>query len=129
MWYRYFQRFPSRCLVLLNSCQNQTSAPTSGSACAPTASSEIISRVASRTAGGTVNDPKMLTSARPPNNRTAANGGGTGSERLDEIAAARYGNPGWWRLIAAFNHIDNPWELPAGRLLAIPPLSGAGATS
>jgi hypothetical protein len=55
--------------------------------------------------------------------------GGSGTERLDEIAASRYGNPGWWRLIAVFNNIDNPWELPAGRLLAIPPVSGAGTTS
>jgi len=58
-----------------------------------------------------------------------SNGGGTGNERLDEIAASRYGNPGWWRLIAAFNHIDNPWKLDAGKLLAIPPLSRAGTTS
>jgi|SRR6266850_5318214 len=48
------------------------------------------------------------------------------SERLDEIAARQYGNPAWWRLIAAFNKIDNPWEVPAGDLLMIPPDSSVG---
>lgn len=43
------------------------------------------------------------------------------AERLDEIAAKQYGNPAWWRLIAAFNDIDDPWNVPAGAVLAIPP--------
>jgi hypothetical protein len=59
-------------------------------------------------------------------------GGGDGpeeggsNERLDEIAALHYGNPAWWRLIATFNRIDNPWEVSAGRLLMIPPDSSVG---
>jgi hypothetical protein len=51
---------------------------------------------------------------------------GGSAERLDEIAAHHYGNPAWWRLIAAFNKIDNPWEVSAGALLMIPPDSSVG---
>ncbi len=47
--------------------------------------------------------------------------GSDSGERLDEIAASIYGNPAWWRLIAAFNKIDNPSEIPVGQLLMIPP--------
>jgi hypothetical protein len=54
---------------------------------------------------------------------------GSSAERLDEIAADRYGNPAWWRLIAAFNKIDDPWTVSAGRLLMIPPASSVGANS
>lgn len=52
--------------------------------------------------------------------------GGSSGERLDEIATSLYGNPAWWRLIAAFNKIDNPSEIPAGQLLMIPPDSSVG---
>jgi hypothetical protein len=52
--------------------------------------------------------------------------GGGSTERLDEIAALHYGNPAWWRLIATFNDIDNPWDIAAGRLLMIPPDSVVG---
>ncbi len=52
--------------------------------------------------------------------------GGGSTERLDEIAALHYGNPAWWRLIATFNDIDNPWDISAGRLLMIPPDSALG---
>src|SRR6266852_2814560 len=48
------------------------------------------------------------------------------TERLDEIAARHYGNPAWWRLIAAFNNIDNPSDLSAGDVLMIPPDSSVG---
>ena len=51
--------------------------------------------------------------------------GGSG-ERLDEIAAHHYGKPAWWRLIAAFNKIDNPWKVSAGDVLMIPPESSVG---
>ena len=47
--------------------------------------------------------------------------GGGSSERLDEIAALHYGDPAWWRVIAAFNGIQNPWEIAPGQLLMIPP--------
>ena len=46
---------------------------------------------------------------------------GQGSERLDQIAAARYGDPSWWKIIAGFNHIENPWAVPPGQVLMIPP--------
>jgi hypothetical protein len=52
--------------------------------------------------------------------------GGSGGERLDEIATSHYGNPAWWRVVAAFNKIDNPWKIPAGDLLMIPPDSSVG---
>jgi Contractile injection system tube protein len=52
--------------------------------------------------------------------------GGGSAERLDEIAARHYGNPAWWRLIAAFNKIDDPSRVPAGALLMIPPDSSMG---
>ncbi len=51
---------------------------------------------------------------------------GSSAERLDEIASARYGNPAMWRLIAAFNKIDDPWNVAAGALLMIPPDSSVG---
>jgi hypothetical protein len=54
-------------------------------------------------------------------------GGGRTTQRLDEIAAAHYGNPAWWRLIAVFNNIDNPSDIPAGSVLNIPPDSALGA--
>jgi Contractile injection system tube protein len=41
--------------------------------------------------------------------------------RLDQLAANRYGDPSFWRVIAAFNGIDNPLELPAGTVLRLPP--------
>jgi len=50
------------------------------------------------------------------------------SERLDEIAA-RYGDPAWWKIIAAFNNIDNPWKIPPGQVLAIPPGASSGGTA
>ena len=49
------------------------------------------------------------------------------TERLDEIAASQYGDPAWWRVIAMFNRIDNPWDIAAGQLLMIPSGSSLGA--
>lgn len=54
---------------------------------------------------------------------TEGNGGGTG-ERLDEIAQRVYGDPSYWRLLAAFNNIDDPLHIPPGQLLQIPSLPG-----
>jgi len=48
------------------------------------------------------------------------------AERLDEIAAPHYGKPAWWRLVAAFNKIDDPWKVPSGQVLMIPPDSSVG---
>jgi hypothetical protein len=54
-------------------------------------------------------------------------GGGPGGravgERLDQIASRCYGDPGYWRLLAAFNNLDDPTAMPAGLVLRIPPLS------
>lgn len=52
--------------------------------------------------------------------------GGSSEERLDEVAASHYGHPAWWRLIAAFNNIDDPWKVSAGARLMIPPDSAVG---
>ncbi|HEY3704511.1 MAG TPA: hypothetical protein VGL22_05580 [Terracidiphilus sp.] len=53
-------------------------------------------------------------------------GGGQTTERLDEVAYRMYGNPTWWRRIANFNDIDDPWDVAPGRLLAVPPESATG---
>ena len=45
-------------------------------------------------------------------------------ERLDEIAFRHYGSPSFWRLIAAFNGIIDPNNIPPGTLLRLPPLQG-----
>ncbi len=41
-------------------------------------------------------------------------------ESLHAVAWARYGDPGMWRAIAAFNGIDDPLRLTAGTRLLIP---------
>jgi hypothetical protein len=43
-------------------------------------------------------------------------------DTLSSIAAAEYGDPAKWRLIADTNRIDNPRVLEPGRVLVIPPL-------
>jgi LysM repeat protein len=43
-------------------------------------------------------------------------------ETLDRIAATHYGNSNRWRLIADANSVDDPFNLKAGRMLAIPEL-------
>lgn len=45
------------------------------------------------------------------------------AERIDEIAFRHFGTSEAWRLIAAFNNLDNPAKLPAGATLQIPPRS------
>jgi hypothetical protein len=49
----------------------------------------------------------------------------TVGQRLDQLAFHYYGSAAYWRLLAAFNEIDDPMHIPAGRLLRIPPLSEA----
>ena len=44
--------------------------------------------------------------------------------QLWQIAAAEYGNPKYWRIIADFNEIYNPRKLLEGGLLQLPPLKG-----
>ena len=52
--------------------------------------------------------------------------GSPSSERPDEIAFFHYGDPFLWRLIAAFNDMDDPLADHSGRLLQVPPVSAAG---
>jgi hypothetical protein len=47
-------------------------------------------------------------------------------ERLDQLVRQQYGyygHPGLWRLIATYNSIDDPLNIPAGTILQFPPLS------
>jgi nucleoid-associated protein YgaU len=44
-------------------------------------------------------------------------------ETVDTIAFQEYGDSRKWRVIADFNHLDNPLRLRPGQKLAIPPLS------
>lgn len=51
------------------------------------------------------------------------NGGSLTSDRLDVLAEEKYGNPGFWRLIAAFNDLDDPLHIAPGISLQLPPKS------
>jgi Contractile injection system tube protein len=55
--------------------------------------------------------------------RVLGAGDGLAGERLEDIAFLYYGDPSAWRVIAAFNGIDDPARVPAGTLLRIPPQS------
>ena len=48
-------------------------------------------------------------------------GDDSSTERLDQIAWRKYGSSSWWKLIAAFNNIDNPLSVAAGTTLRLPP--------
>ncbi len=50
-------------------------------------------------------------------------------QRLDELAWERYRDPSCWRLIAAFNGIDDPLHLPTGTLLRLPPATALRSPS
>ena len=50
-------------------------------------------------------------------------------ERLDQLAHQYYGHPSFWRVLAAFNGIDDPLHLAAGRLLRLPPAAALGRTT
>ncbi|MBI2911508.1 MAG: LysM peptidoglycan-binding domain-containing protein, partial [Chloroflexi bacterium] len=43
-------------------------------------------------------------------------------DTIDWIAHDEYGDPARWRHIAEANNLSNPMDLPAGQVLAIPPL-------
>ncbi len=43
-------------------------------------------------------------------------------QRLDQLAAAEYGDPTHWRLIATANEVDDPRRLQPGTMLQLPPL-------
>jgi hypothetical protein len=44
------------------------------------------------------------------------------AERLDQIAALYYGEPGLWRAIAQYNGVPDPTRIPPPRILRIPPI-------
>jgi len=48
-------------------------------------------------------------------------GDDSSTERLDQIAFTKYGSSSWWKLIAAFNNIDDPLNVTAGTTLRLPP--------
>jgi hypothetical protein len=49
------------------------------------------------------------------------------AERLDEIATLYYGEPGLWRVIAVYNGIADPLQIPPPQILRIPPASAVRA--
>jgi Contractile injection system tube protein len=49
------------------------------------------------------------------------------AERLDEIAARYYGEPGLWRAIAVYNSVADPLAFPPPRVLRIPPIDAIRA--
>lgn len=49
----------------------------------------------------------------------------TDDDRLDAIAARVYGDPAYWRPLAAANRLANPRALVTGQLLLLPPLAEA----
>jgi nucleoid-associated protein YgaU len=44
-------------------------------------------------------------------------------DTLALIAYEEYGDPNYWRVLADYNHLDDPLDLRAGEILAVPPLS------
>lgn len=52
---------------------------------------------------------------------------GYSGTRFDLLAHDALGSPLRWRLLAEHNRIANPFEVPAGTALAVPPVSGAAA--
>jgi Contractile injection system tube protein len=49
--------------------------------------------------------------------------GDGGGDRLDQLAHRFYGNAGFWRVLAAFNGLDQAMELLPGSVLRIPTLA------
>jgi nucleoid-associated protein YgaU len=44
-------------------------------------------------------------------------------DRLDQLAFEQYGDPAFWRLLAAFNDISDIFHIPSGQALSVPPAS------
>lgn len=44
-------------------------------------------------------------------------------QRLDELAFRMYGDPSMWKLVAAANGVVDPFHIPAGFTLRLPPLN------
>jgi len=45
----------------------------------------------------------------------------SGGDRLDAIATQYYGIPSFWRVLADFNQLADPFDIQAGQILLIPP--------
>lgn len=56
-------------------------------------------------------------------------GGAPVGERLDQLAQRYYGDSALWRVIAAFNNLDDPTRVPAATQLRIPPASAIGSAA
>lgn len=56
-------------------------------------------------------------------------GGAPVGERLDQLAQRYYGDSAFWRVIAAFNNIEDPTRVPAATQLRIPPASAIGSAA
>ncbi|MEO8286264.1 MAG: hypothetical protein ABI670_07480 [Chloroflexota bacterium] len=84
---------------------------------------------ASALPGGAESVQGILENVSPDENQLLAHevtGDGEQGERLDELAARYFGDSSLWRLLAAFNNIADPMDLPPGTVLRIPPLPGTG---
>jgi hypothetical protein len=62
-------------------------------------------------------DPEQL-----PMHEVMGDGDG-GGDRLDLLAHRFYGNPGFWRVLAAFNRLDYTLRLKPGVVLRVPTLA------
>jgi hypothetical protein len=56
-------------------------------------------------------------------------GPGYSGVRFDLLADEALGSPVHWRKLAEHNRVDNPFEVPAGAVLAVPGAAGQGAGS
>lgn len=79
----------------------------------------------------------LVEATNPANRQNPTSGGRPGmeshmlveGESLHAVAWARYGEPGYWRAIADFNGIDDPFRVTPGTRLLIPPRRDAAAIS
>jgi hypothetical protein len=71
--------------------------------------------------GGSTRDRGAARELGPTKARGSARERGPGrpAERLDEIANREYGDPRYWRVIAALNKVADPARLPEGQRLVI----------
>jgi hypothetical protein len=68
--------------------------------------------------------PATLDSASEEASATIVTAAPAAGERLDDLAQRTWGDASLWRLIAAFNQVDDPLHVPAGQVLRLPPLGG-----
>lgn len=78
---------------------------------------------------------KELAEPLPLTNPTSGGAGGERRHRVEAgdslhaIATAQYGNPRYWRGLAAFNDVDDPLRLRTGTSLAVPDVATVEALS